>query len=1026
MKKQEDICHQLPDLIRSHVQDYIHCHVNGNVSQWYCHAWTRAPHVVLTESDPLQFVRYCHYNLSAGAQRLCRYWKERVSLFGPERALLPLTLTGTGALTPEEVQALFLVGVGGGGGDCTTTSNDITWDGGGDGGAVMRLLPETRIGQQCILFDNHRCCFGTTTTTRNDGGGGGGLQHSTTTTNTTTAATTPSIELQLKCLFYLFQLLAQDDRSQMDSGDSGNGGNGVLCLVRLVTPNQYDLDWNLFHQLFSVIQSALPVKIQVHLIHLPDPKRWALAAGVMTAAETMFRRLLVLQSQPSLGGGEEEKEATTGHGSDTATSNNDHKRNHHHHQNGTTAAATSAAVASSSFATSTSTPSVWVSSSSSSSPLPASPGPAAVLYVHVEREAGRVVQTLVTHWYMTQETIPTCLGGQWNEVKEFQTWCRQRRAIEIQQEQQQSRGGDVLLQNAGARTTTGADAALMMMMRPPVPPQDSLVAGGGFGETPYPMVVAPTRVLAGSAAAAVTSSLPCAGSFIPPSSHRTCAIPAMRTPSSSSSLFSFSSLLPTTNQHAASLARPKPALPQHPPPACRALSNVAPASTHNSSPGLLSPLSDDPNDICSQLPDLVRSLVVDIIQAGNSTTLPKQDTLAFLEAMAVDSRMVLLEESDPIQFVRFCQYNLQAAAKRLCLYWTTRKRVFGPNRAFLPLTLTGTGALTPADVQTLQAGFPALLPDATTTGQKCLLVDRRKWIPSATTDNKLRAYFYLAHIVAQDYRSQLYGVLLCSVKVTPRDKNVDFECMQRITAIAATVMPIHHIFHLVCVPPKKKHADAAELVTALAQNLGQVFQSRVYVHFETEPGQILQELLAIGMSPKAIPLSFGGEWKIEDWFDWCRKRRELESQKYKDRLLKEAPDSLDAVGTARNVPVALANKSADDENKDGVPKDKDEEENDDDSDQKVSKKPRGRSSCRVLSLNKPEEVEEERSSKRKMADLLYSRRKRERQRIRVQTLKEDAARLSQQNQALRNEETRLLALLQQAKKEECWSNGANA
>ena len=69
--------------------------------------------------------------------------------------------------------------------------------------------------------------------------------------------------------------------------------------------------------------------------------------------------------------------------------------------------------------------------------------------------------------------------------------------------------------------------------------------------------------------------------------------------------------------------------------------------------------------------------------------LPEHETRAYTEAMALDAELVKTE-TDPIQFVRFCDYDLLARARRLCMYWTERKALFGAERAFLPLTLTGT------------------------------------------------------------------------------------------------------------------------------------------------------------------------------------------------------------------------------------------------------------------------------------------------------------------------------------------------
>ena len=130
----------------------------------------------------------------------------------------------------------------------------------------------------------------------------------------------------------------------------------------------------------------------------------------------------------------------------------------------------------------------------------------------------------------------------------------------------------------------------------------------------------------------------------------------------------------------------------------------------------------NPNDDLSQLPvlrDRVRHHVHAVIQS-----LPWSDRAAYQQA-PVD---LILLESDPVHFVRYCHYDLWAVAQRLCRYWTERLALFGADRAYLPLTLVTnkkedssapTSALTQDDVQVLKGGVPALLPD-TVHGQSCI------------------------------------------------------------------------------------------------------------------------------------------------------------------------------------------------------------------------------------------------------------------------------------------------------------------
>lgn len=74
------------------------------------------------------------------------------------------------------------------------------------------------------------------------------------------------------------------------------------------------------------------------------------------------------------------------------------------------------------------------------------------------------------------------------------------------------------------------------------------------------------------------------------------------------------------------------------------------------------------------------------------------------------------------------------------------------------MTLTGNGALVGQDILSLHAGWPVLLPK-TKDGRFVLFADRRKYIPTATGENRLRALFYVGTLVAKEETAQVEGIL---------------------------------------------------------------------------------------------------------------------------------------------------------------------------------------------------------------------------------------------------------------------------
>jgi hypothetical protein len=87
-------------------------------------------------------------------------------------------------------------------------------------------------------------------------------------------------------------------------------------------------------------------------------------------------------------------------------------------------------------------------------------------------------------------------------------------------------------------------------------------------------------------------------------------------------------------------------------------------------------------------------------------------------------------EANPRKFLRCENYHAEAAATRMLFYWKMRRKLFGDDRAFLPLTLntpTNNGALRD-DVEIVQAGLLAIHPPDE-KGRGVLFFDRIRAIP---------------------------------------------------------------------------------------------------------------------------------------------------------------------------------------------------------------------------------------------------------------------------------------------------------
>jgi hypothetical protein len=87
--------------------------------------------------------------------------------------------------------------------------------------------------------------------------------------------------------------------------------------------------------------------------------------------------------------------------------------------------------------------------------------------------------------------------------------------------------------------------------------------------------------------------------------------------------------------------------------------------------------------------------------------IPVEEKIAYLGALERAPHLVE-RESKGIVFLRFEKYDAGAAACRLVAYWELRKKCFGPDRAFLPMTQSAAMA---EDMEVLRKGIATISPN---------------------------------------------------------------------------------------------------------------------------------------------------------------------------------------------------------------------------------------------------------------------------------------------------------------------------
>jgi hypothetical protein len=251
------------------------------------------------------------------------------------------------------------------------------------------------------------------------------------------------------------------------------------------------------------------------------------------------------------------------------------------------------------------------------------------------------------------------------------------------------------------------------------------------------------------------------------------------------------------------------------------------------------------------------------------------DVAAYLEVLQKAPHLIQAE-SDPRLFLHRENGDAVAASRRLIAYWSKRLKLFGAERAYLPLRLGG--ALAQEEFTVLRSATFVPLPcDLHGRDVFCLdLSHRRKAFgTSAKLAIRARTVFYLLAGAFSNPKSQCEGIVVLIVLSEKSSmcipNSADFRDLFR------NVLPIRvHSVHIACCPPP---GTKPLFTDCLIPNCYKMFDDwceskNVTTHIGESRDAVSSNLQAYGFEIRGIPERLGGTWDYKLWIDCIMRQAE--------------------------------------------------------------------------------------------------------------------------------------------------------
>jgi hypothetical protein len=227
----------------------------------------------------------------------------------------------------------------------------------------------------------------------------------------------------------------------------------------------------------------------------------------------------------------------------------------------------------------------------------------------------------------------------------------------------------------------------------------------------------------------------------------------------------------------------------------------------------------------------------------------------------------LLTKAFKLLFLRAVVFDIHEAVNVFEHYWNRRTEIFGPEKAFAPMTID---SIIPEDRAALERGWVRVVPGAADDlGRAIVYIDASLHDSSLYTRTSLcRVVFYTLHAVLESETAQKHGVILLIDCSKFRFSQWDYKLIAEIAASIVGVIPVRVASFNIIRPP----TFASRCMIPLAKLFVSDRLKKRVICSSGSNKSVVRRYEKYGLTKDDLPTELGGDVELNH-IKWLKERR---------------------------------------------------------------------------------------------------------------------------------------------------------